>query len=78
VEIPASLRSQLRVGQRVVVSLDTHGRLVLIPIEQARAVLDETFGAWAGRTDIPKSGIKYMDQIRHGRRLKKLGIVREK
>lgn len=68
VKIPANLRSQLRVGQRMAVSMDAQGRLVLTPIEQARVVLDETFGAWAGRKDIPKSGIKYMDKIRRGHR----------
>ena len=50
--------------------MDAQGRLVLTPLEQARSILDETFGMWADRTDIPKSGIKYMDKIRHGHRLK--------
>ena len=78
VKIPASLRSQLRVGQRVAVNVDAQGRLVLTPIEQAHAILDETFGAWRSRTDIPKSGIKYMDKMRRGRRLKELGIADRK
>jgi hypothetical protein len=74
VKIPASLRSQLRVGQRVAVHLDAQGRLVLTPIEKAHAILDETFGAWSNRTDIPRSGIQYMDKVRRGRRLKELGL----
>ena len=78
VKIPEYFRSQLRVGQKVAVSLDAQGRLVFTPIEQARAILDETFGMWAGRTDIPKSGIKYMDKIRRGHRLKHLGITPKK
>jgi hypothetical protein len=78
VKIPETFRSQLRVGQRVAISVDAQGRLVLTPIEQARAILDETFGMWAGRTDIPKSGIKYMDKIRRGHRLKDLGITPKK
>jgi hypothetical protein len=69
VKIPELFRSQLRVGQRMAISVDAQGRLVLTPLEQARAILDETFGMWAGRADIPKSGIKYMDKVRRGHRL---------
>lgn len=72
VKIPEHFRSKLRVGQQVAISVDPQGRLILTPIEQARAILDETFGMWAGRKDIPKSGIKYMDKIRRGHRLKDL------
>ena len=78
VKIPETFRSQLRVGQQVAISVDTQGRLVLTPLEQARAVLDETFGIWEGRADIPKSGVKYMDKIRRGHRLKNLGLSRKK
>jgi hypothetical protein len=78
VKIPPRFRSQLRAGQKVTISLDARGRLVLTPIEQARAILDETFGMWAGRSDIPKSGIKYMDNVRRGRRLKDMGLTNKK
>lgn len=78
VKIPEYFRSQLHVGQRVAISLDAQGRLVLTPLDQARSILDETFGLWAGRTDIPKSGIKYMDKVRRGHRLKDLGITPKK
>ena len=74
VQIPKHFRSRLHVGQQVAISVDAQGRLVLTPIEQAQEILDETFGMWADRTDIPKGGIKYMDQIRRGHRLKDLGI----
>ena len=74
VRIPEDFRARLRVGQQVAISLDAQGRLILTPIEQARAILDQTFGMWKGRTDIPKSGIKYMDKIRRGHRLKDLGL----
>jgi hypothetical protein len=70
VKIPETFRSQLHVGQRVAISLDAQGRLVLTPLEQVRNILDETFGIWADRADIPKSGIKYMDKVRRGHRLK--------
>ncbi|HLO14823.1 MAG TPA: hypothetical protein VK206_08340 [Anaerolineales bacterium] len=72
VQIPKHFRSKLRVGQQVAISIDVHGRLILTPIEQAREILDETFGIWVDRTDIPKGGIKYMDKIRHGHRIKDL------
>jgi bifunctional DNA-binding transcriptional regulator/antitoxin component of YhaV-PrlF toxin-antitoxin module len=74
VQIPEHFRSKLHVGQKVAISVDDHGRLILTPIEQAHEILDETFGMWADRTDIPKGGIKYMDKIRRGHRLKDLGI----
>lgn len=74
VQIPRQFRSKLHVGQQVAISVDEHGRLVLTPIEQVHEILDETFGMWADRTDIPKGGIKYMDKIRRGHRLKDLDI----
>ena len=74
IKIPKGFRTNLHIGQQVAVSVDGQGRLILTPMEQARAILEETFGIWAKRTDVPKSGIRYMDQIRRGRRLKNLGI----
>jgi bifunctional DNA-binding transcriptional regulator/antitoxin component of YhaV-PrlF toxin-antitoxin module len=74
VKIPEHFRSKLRVGQQMAISVDAQGRLILTPLEQAHKILDETFGIWADRTDIPKSGIKYMDQMRRGHRLKDLGL----
>jgi len=56
-------------GQEVSVSLDKQGRLIITPIEQVRAVLKETFGMWADRSDIPIDGTEYVDQIRRRRRL---------
>lgn len=74
VEIPNKFRDGLRAGQEVSISLDRQGRLILTPIEQVRAILEETFGMWADRTDIPADGAEYMDQIRRGRRLDDLGL----
>jgi hypothetical protein len=59
-------------------SVDAQGRLVFTPLEQARTIMDETFGIWAGRADIPRSGIKYMDKARRGHRLKDQKISRKK
>lgn len=77
VRIPEHFRSKLHVGQQVAISLDAHGRLILTPLEQAYEILDETFGLWANRTDIPKGGIKYVDKIRRGHRLQDLGILKK-
>ena len=74
IKIPNKFRPGLRAGQEVAVSVDAQGRLILTPIEQVRAVLEETFGMWVDRTDIPKSGVKYMDKIRRGRRLDNQGL----
>jgi bifunctional DNA-binding transcriptional regulator/antitoxin component of YhaV-PrlF toxin-antitoxin module len=69
VKIPNEFRRGLRAGQEVAVSVDAQGRLILTPIEQVRAILQETFGMWSDRTDIPADGVAYVDQIRPGRRL---------
>ncbi len=74
VKIPGKFRSHLRAGQEVAVSVDAQGRLIITPIEQVRAVLKETFGMWADRTDVPADGVDYMDQIRRGQRLDELGL----
>jgi hypothetical protein len=74
VKIPGKFRAGLRAGQKVAISLDKQGRLIITPIEQVRAILQETFGMWANRTDVPVDGTQYMDQIRRGRRLDDLGL----
>ncbi|MBN1887860.1 MAG: hypothetical protein JW850_07705 [Thermoflexales bacterium] len=45
--------------------------------EQIQAVLMETFGMWADRTDIPADSIEYVNQIRRGYRLEELGLFNE-
>jgi bifunctional DNA-binding transcriptional regulator/antitoxin component of YhaV-PrlF toxin-antitoxin module len=77
VKIPHKLRTGLRAGQEVAISKDKQGRLIITPIEQVRAALQETFGMWADRDDIPSNSVEYMDQIRSGHRLNDLGL-REK
>ena len=73
VKIPSEFRAGLRAGQKVSISLDKQGRLIIMPIEQIRSVLAETFGMWADRTDIP-DGAEYVEQIRRGQRLDDLGL----
>jgi bifunctional DNA-binding transcriptional regulator/antitoxin component of YhaV-PrlF toxin-antitoxin module len=74
VKIPSKFRSRLRAGQEVAISVDTNGRLIITPIEQIHALLQETFGIWADQKDIPADGVEYMDKIRCGRRLDDMGL----
>lgn len=74
VSIPDEYREQFAPGQQIAVSADDRGRLVFTPIEQVRALLEETFGMWQDRTDIPTDGVAYMDEIRRGHRLNESGI----
>jgi hypothetical protein len=53
-------------GQQVAISADAQGRLIIILVEQVRALLMETFGVWAGRSDLSGDSIDYVDEIRRG------------
>lgn len=44
VKIPSKFCSRLRAGQEVAFSVDAQGRLIITPIEQIHAPLQETFG----------------------------------
>jgi hypothetical protein len=70
--IPDRYRQLLRIGQEVALSTDAQGRLLITPIETIRATLMETFGMWKDRTDLPRDGVEYMDQIRRGERLNQM------
>ena len=70
--IPDEFRTLVEAGQEVAVSADAQGRLVVTPIEQIRARLQETFGIWAERDDLPADSIDYVNDIRHGQRLDNL------
>lgn len=74
VSIPDEYRDHFAPGQQVTVTADAQGRLVVTPIEQILAILEETFGMWSDRTDIPNDGVSYVDEIRRGHRLNELGI----
>lgn len=63
-DIPNRYRHTIRAGQDVALSIDSQGRLVIAPIETIRATLLESFGMWKDRTDLPRDGIEYVDQIR--------------
>jgi len=45
-----------------------------LPAERVEAILRETFGMWADRTDIPADGVEYVNGIRRGHRLDEFGL----
>lgn len=67
--IPAEFRKLLPAGQEVAISIDRQGRLVITPVEKIRAALEESFGMWADREDIPLNGTRYVREIRQGYRI---------
>ncbi|GAB4578452.1 MAG: hypothetical protein Fur0022_11870 [Anaerolineales bacterium] len=69
ISIPKEFQKSLLPGQEVAVSIDAQGRLVVTPAEQIKAILKETFGMWANRTDLPEDNVEYVNQIRKGNRL---------
>jgi bifunctional DNA-binding transcriptional regulator/antitoxin component of YhaV-PrlF toxin-antitoxin module len=69
VNIPSPFRSMVSVGQEVAISADAQGRLIITPVEQVRALLMETFGMWADRSDLPDDSTEYVDEIRRSQRL---------
>ena len=75
--IPDSFRRLLAAGQEVTVSADAQGRLIVTPVEQIRALLMETFGMWADRTDQSADSLDYVDDLRRGQRLDDLELPDE-
>lgn len=63
--LPEELRSTLCVGDELLASQDDDGRIILTAKAEMRQALDEAFGIWADRTDIPKDGVEYVNQIRN-------------
>jgi hypothetical protein len=64
--LPAEVQSLAPVGSPILVTIDPAGRIILTPELQLQAVLQETFGMWADRDDLPADGVAYMDEIRQG------------
>lgn len=73
--VPKELRREMKVGDEVIVTVDHAGRLVVLSEKRIRAVLQQTAGLWQGRDDIPNDGVKYVNQLRRGRRLRRLRIA---
>lgn len=75
VTIPETLRQSLRIGDKLLVSVDQTGRIFLVPEDRALQILADTAGMWRDRTDIPSDGVEYVNQLRQGNRLQDLGIL---
>lgn len=68
VNTPPPVRSTLSVGQEIAITSDAQGRLVITPVQQVQPRLMETFGMWAGRTDLPDDDLDRVDELRRGHR----------
>ncbi len=76
VTVPKNLRTGLHVGDRLNISIDHAGRIILISEKQLRATLKRTAGMWSERSDVPADGVKYVNQLRKSKRLRRLGVTR--
>ena len=74
--MPEKLRGNLKVGDEIVITVDRAGRIVLLSEKRVRATLQQTAGMWQDRVDIPKDGVAYVNKLRRGRRLRRLGVIR--
>ncbi len=74
--VPKKLRGKLRIGDKMLVNVDRSGRIVLLSEERIRATLKRTAGLWHARKDLPADGVKYVNRLRRGQRLKRSGVTR--
>jgi len=74
--VPKQLRSKLRVGDQMMVDVDRSGRIVLLSEDRVRATLARTAGLWRGRKNVPTDGVKYVNRLRRGQRLQRVGMIR--
>ncbi|MBI3742171.1 MAG: hypothetical protein HY257_10520 [Chloroflexi bacterium] len=72
--VPKRLRRGLKVGDEMIVTVDRAGRIILLSERRIRAVLQRTSGIWQNRKDIPSDGVKYVNRLRRGRRLRRLRV----
>jgi hypothetical protein len=67
--LPEAVRGDLQVGDEVIVGRDQAGRINITWAEDVYARLQETFGLWADRDDMPSDSVAYVNAIRAGERL---------
>ena len=72
--LPAEVQKLVPVGTRLQVALDENGRIILTPQPDIQTILQESFGIWADRTDLPADGVTYVNDLRRGQRLDDFGI----
>jgi hypothetical protein len=70
--IPAEFRRLLAAGQRVAISSDEQGRLIVTPIDLYRTLLAESFGLWANQAET--DSVSYVNALRRGQRLDHLQL----
>jgi bifunctional DNA-binding transcriptional regulator/antitoxin component of YhaV-PrlF toxin-antitoxin module len=75
ITIPEPLRPPLQVGDKLLVTMDQAGRIIITPEARVRSILQRTAGMWRGRQDIPSDGVEYVNNLRQARRLRELGVV---
>lgn len=76
VTVPKKMRNGLKVGDELRVTVDHAGRIILVSEKRMREILQRTAGMWSGRKDIPNDGVAYVNRLRKGRRLRRLGVTR--
>jgi hypothetical protein len=69
IHIPAAYQHVLRSGDRVALTIDAQGRLIVTPLDHLLKVLNEALGMWSDREDGPTDGAEWVSAIRHGSRL---------
>ena len=67
--LPPELRQAAPVGAQFQVTVDQAGRIILTPENRVQAILQETFGMWSDRDELPADGVDYVNEIRPGYRL---------
>ena len=75
VVIPETLRSSLKVGDELLITVDQAGRILMLPESRVKEILENTAGLWRNRQDIPSDSIQYVNELRQGRRLNDLGVT---
>lgn len=74
VRLPAEISELVPIGTRLQVTVDETGRIILSPEPDVKTILQECFGMWADRTDLPADSVDYVNDIRRGQRLDEFGI----
>ena len=64
ITLPEELRSQVQVGDQVLLALNPAERRARRPEVQVNAILAETAGLWQNRTDLPADGVAYVQALR--------------
>ncbi len=75
VKMPKEVRGDLSVGDEVVITVDHAGRIIILSPQRIQEALRHTAGLWEGRTDIPGDGVRYVNKMRRGRRLRRLKVA---